>query len=73
MNKIESASIPKVIAKCGYNRIMHLGIRGGPKELGMSGFYPFKTTIRATRVQHFIKNWRTMTEDIGRTLRIAIS
>ena len=27
----------------------------------------------ATRVQHFLKNWRTPTEDIGKTLRIAMS
>ena len=32
VKKIESASIPKVIRKFGYNRNMHLGIKGGPKK-----------------------------------------
>ena len=52
---------------------MALDIRGGPKELGGVGFYAFKNTIKATRVQHFLKNWRTPTEDIGKTLRIAMA
>ena len=34
---------------------------------------PLKDIIRATRVQHFFKNWRTPTEDIGKTLHIAMS
>ena len=73
VKKIESASLPKVITKCGYNRSMLLDIKRGPKELGTAGFYSFKNTIRATRVQHFLNNWRTPTEDIGKTLRIAMS
>ena len=55
VKKIESASLPKFIAKCGYNRNMALDIRGGPKELGGAGFNAFKNTIGATRVQHFLK------------------
>ena len=38
INKIESASLPKIIAKYGYNRTMARAIRGGPKELGGAGF-----------------------------------
>ena len=73
VKKIESASLPKMIAKCKYNRNLATDIRGGLKELGRAGFYSFKNTVGATRVQHFIKNWRTPKEDIGKTLRIAIS
>ena len=73
VKKIEFASILKIIAKCGYNRNTALDMRGGSKELGGAGFYSFKNTSGATRVQHFIKNWRTPKEDIGKTLLIAIS
>ena len=73
MKKIESASLPKIIAKCGYNRNMALDIRGGPKELGGVGFYSFKNTIGALGVQHFIKNWRTPKEDIKKSLHMAMS
>ena len=67
------ASLPKIIAKCGYYRNVPLDIRGGPKELGGAGFYSFKNTIGAVRLQYFIKNWRTPTEDIGKALHIAMS
>ena len=72
MKKIESASLPKITAECGYNRNMATDIRGKPKELGGARFYSFKNTIGATRVQHFIKNQRTPKEDIGKTLCIAM-
>ena len=68
VKKIEFVSLPKIIAKCGYNRNIALPIRGGPKELGGAGFYSFKNTIRASGVQHFIKNWRTPWEDIGNVM-----
>ena len=73
VKKIESASLPKIIAKCGYNRNMARDIRGGPKELGGAGFTAFLNTIGAKRVQHFIKNWRTPWEDIGKTVRVALA
>ena len=73
VRKIEPASMSKIITKCGYNRNTALDIRGGSKELGGEGFYIFKNTIGTTRVQHFIKNWRTPKEDISKTLRIAMS
>ena len=73
MKKIESVSLPKIIAKCGYNRNKALPIRGGPKELGWAGFYSLKNTIGALGVQYFIKNWRTPKEDIGKTLRVTLA
>ena len=73
VKKIESVSLPKILAKCGYNRTTALPIRGGPKEIGGAGFHAFLNTIGASRVQHFIKNWRTPWEDIGKALRIAMA
>ena len=52
---------------------MRCGIRGGPKELGAASYLPIKTTIEATRVQCFIKNWQTPAEDIGKALLIAMA
>ena len=73
VKKIESASLPKIIAKCGYNRNMALDIRGGPKELGETGFYAFLNTVGATKVQHFLKKLRTPNADVGKALRIAMA
>ena len=56
VEKIESVSVPKIMAKCGYNRSTGLPIRGGPKVLGGAGFYSLLNTIGASRVQHFLKN-----------------
>ena len=72
VNKIESASLPKIIAKCGYNRTMARAIRGSPKELGGVGFTVLINSVEASRIQHFLKNWRTPWEDIGKTLRVAL-
>ena len=73
VKQIESVSLPKIMAKCGYNINTALPVRGGPKELGGAGFPSFLNTIGASRVQHFLKNWRTPWEDIGKALRIAIA
>ena len=73
VKNIESVSLPNIIAKCGYNRNKALLIQGGPKELSGARFYSFKNAIETSGVQHFIKNWRTPWEDIGKTLRIAMS
>ena len=73
VKKIESVSLPKISAKCGYNRATALPIRGGPKELGGAGFYAILNIIGAARVQHFLKNWRTPWEDIGKALRITMA
>ena len=73
VKKIELVSLPKILAKCGYNRATALPIRGGPQEIGGAGFYAFLNTIGASRVQHFVKNWRTPWEDIGKALRIAMA
>ena len=55
VKKTESSSLPKIIAKCGYNRNISLDIWGGTKELGSAAFYCFKNTIGAARVQYFFK------------------
>ena len=39
VEKIEYVSLPKTMAKCGYNRYTALPIRGGSKELGGAGLY----------------------------------
>ena len=59
VKKIESSSLPKIIAKCEYNRNLPLDIQGRPKDLIGAEFYSFKNSIGAARVQHFFKNWRT--------------
>ena len=50
VQNIESSSIPKDVAECGYNRKICFEIKGEPKELSANGFYLFKTTIGATSI-----------------------
>ena len=64
VKKIESFSLPKIMANVDTIEIITLTIRGGPKELGRAGFYSFQNTIGVSRVKHFLKNWRTPWEDI---------
>jgi len=70
LSKIERASMPKLIAKCGFNRNTSRAVLAGPIELGGGGFTPLKVTAGTGYVNHFLKNWRSNTEDIGKQLRI---
>ena len=67
---IEKASMPQIYAKCGFNRNTARAVLAGPIELGGGGFTPLKVTAGAGYVTHFLKNWRTITEDIGKHTRI---
>ena len=70
LKAIETASMPKLYAACGYNRNTSRAILAGPEELSGGGFTPLRAVAGTGYVIHFLKNWRTPTEDIGKTLRI---
>ena len=70
LKAIESASMPKLYAACGYNRKTSRAVLAGPEELSGGGFTPLLAIAGTGYVLHFLKNWRTPTEDIGKTLRI---
>jgi hypothetical protein len=70
LKKIESSCLPKIISKCGYNRNTSRAVLGGPANLTGGGIIPLVATTGAGEVLHFIKNWRTPNEDIGKVLRI---
>ena len=62
--------MPKIYSKCGYNRNTSRNVLYGPEQLGGAGFIPLKVATGTGRCLNFIKNWRTPTEDVGKTLRI---
>jgi hypothetical protein len=70
LKKIEQACMPKLYAKCGFNRHTSRAVLAAPIELGGGGFTPLYVTAGTGYVTHFLKNWRTPTEDIGKQLRI---
>jgi hypothetical protein len=70
LKTIEKASMPKIYARCGYNRNTARAVLAGPIELGGGGFTPLYVTAGTGYVTHFLKNWRTPTEDIGKQVRI---
>jgi hypothetical protein len=56
LSKIERASMPKLIAKCGFNRNTSRAVLTGPIELGGGGFTPLKVTAGTGYVNRFLKN-----------------
>ncbi|OEU15138.1 hypothetical protein FRACYDRAFT_239817 [Fragilariopsis cylindrus CCMP1102] len=70
LRKIEKASMPKLYACCGFNRNTSRAVLAGPIELGGGGFTPLKVVAGTGYVTHFLKNWRTPEEDIGKKIRI---
>ena len=70
LKTIEKASMPKIYARCGFNRNTSRAVLAGPIELSGGGFTPLHVTAGTGYVTHFLKNWRTPAEDIGKQLRI---
>jgi hypothetical protein len=62
--------MPKLYAKCGFNRNTSRAVLTATIELGGRGFTPLYVTAGTGYVTHFLKDWRTPTEDIGKQLRI---
>ena len=72
MKKIESVSVPKIMAKCGYNRTTALPIRGGPKtRWGRILFIPeHNRSISCTTLLEELENnlgryWKSTTYSDG--------
>ena len=70
LESIEKKTIPKMKSACGYNCTTKLEIMEGPIELSGGGFTPLHVTAGAGYVLHFIRNWRTESEDLGKIIRI---
>ena len=51
---------------------MTRAIRGGPKKLEGTGVTSLINSVGASQIQHFLKNWRTPWENIGKMLRVAL-
>jgi hypothetical protein len=62
--------MPKLYACCGFNRNTSRAVLAGPIELGGGGFTPLKVVAGTGYVTHFLENWRTPNEDIGKKIRI---
>ena len=70
LNSIEKSCLPKIKSICGYNKTTKLEILEAPLELSGGGFTPLHVTAGAGYVLHFIRNWRTETENLGKMIRI---
>ena len=66
---IERKTLPRIKAMCGFNRNTSKAILEAPIELSGGGFTPFHVTANASSVMHFIRNWRTKKEDLGKIIR----
>ena len=66
---IERKTLPRIRAMCGFNRNTSKAILEAPIELSGGGFTPFHVTANALSMMHFIRNWRTEEEDLGKIIR----
>lgn len=69
---IESKSLPWIIAKCGYNRNTSRSIIFGPSYLGGAGFMPLEAKQGTDMTMHFLKHWRSPTEQSGKLMRVVL-
>ena len=69
---IERKTLPKIFAKCGFNRNTARSILFGPQEIGGGGFVPLYAVAGTGYIKHFLKHWRTPKEQAGKILRIVL-
>ena len=69
---IERKTLPKIFAKCGFNRNTARPILFGPQEIGGGGFVPLYAVAGSGYIKHFLKHWRTPKEQAGKILRIVL-
>ena len=60
----------QIFAKCGFNRKTSKAIMHGPIDMAGGGFTPLRFTAGSGYVIHFMKNWRTGNEIIGKSMQI---
>ena len=62
--------MPIIYAKCGYNQRTKKELLQGPSHLGGGGFVPLYATANSGLVLHFIRQWRSPSEHIGKVARV---
>ena len=70
MDKIDKASLGRLIATSGYNQNMDRRVAQAPIELGGAGFVPLKAYAYYGYIMYFIKHWRTPEEEIGKIVDV---
>ena len=72
LHKLETKSLPAIIAKCGFNRNTSRRVIYGPVRLNGAGFRPFQTEQGVGQILYLMKQW-TCTLQPGYAKRIAVS
>ena len=62
--------MPIIYAKYGFNRQTKRELLQGPSHLGGGGFVPLYATANSGLVLHFIRQWRSPSEHIGKVARV---
>ena len=70
LHQIEQKPLPRIYAKCGYNRNTAKITLQGPREAEGAGFTPLRVAAGTGSVLHFLRHWRTPKDEIGKLLRI---
>ena len=70
---IEKKTLPRLYARCGFNRNTARAVLQGPTDLGGGGFRPLQTTAGSGYVTHFLKFFRSPQEDVGKLIRISLA
>ena len=72
LHKLETKSLPAIIAKCGFNRNSSRDVLYGPVRFNGGGFRPFRTEQGVGQIQYILKHW-TSALPPGKAQRIAVA
>jgi len=70
--KLQSQTYRRFLPKLGYNRNMPAAVVHGPSSLGGLDMCPLYEEQGASKIQHFLKHWRSQSE-VSNLLRIMMS
>ena len=71
MDLIDKASMPRLYSASGYNRNMARALIEAPLDMGGAGFVLLRIYAYSGWIIHFIKNWRTPSEELRKFLCIS--
>ena len=73
MDTIDKETMAGLYPGSGYNCNMSRAVLQALIDMGGTGFTPMKVAAKSGYIQHFLKNWRTPREELGKFLRIVYS
>ena len=73
LHQIKQKTLPRLYARCGYNRNTSRDVLHGPRDVGGGGFTTLQTVAGAGYIAHFLKYFCSPHEDAGKLMCVVLA